>query len=105
MAPTISPKKSWEGFAGSMTAGMVAGAVCVAKLLGGVWWLGIPLGALLVGTATAGDLIESLVKRDLGIKDMGSLLPGHGGLMDRLDSLLPAALVSWLVLSLIVPLH
>lgn len=105
MAPTISPKKSWEGFAGSMVAGMVAGAICVAKLLGGVWWLGVPLGALLVGTATAGDLIESLVKRDLGIKDMGSLLPGHGGLMDRLDSMLPAALVSWLVLSLIVPLH
>jgi phosphatidate cytidylyltransferase len=105
MAPSISPKKSWEGFAGSMIAGMVAGALCVAKLLGGVWWLGVPLGALLVGTATAGDLIESLVKRDLGIKDMGSLLPGHGGLMDRLDSMLPAALVSWLVLSLIVPLH
>jgi phosphatidate cytidylyltransferase len=105
MAPTISPKKSWEGFAGSMLTGMAAGAICVAKLLGGMWWLGIPLGALLVGTATAGDLIESLVKRDLGIKDMGSLLPGHGGLMDRLDSMLPAALVSWLVLSLIVPVH
>src|SRR5438270_856403 len=53
MAPTISPKKSWEGFAGSMLAGMAAGAICVAKLLGGAWWLGVPLGALLVGTATA----------------------------------------------------
>lgn len=103
MAPTISPKKSWEGFAGSMLAGMATGGFCVALLLDGTWWLGTLLGALLVGVATAGDLIESLVKRDLGLKDMGSLLPGHGGLMDRLDSLLPAALVSWLVLSLIVP--
>jgi phosphatidate cytidylyltransferase len=102
MAPTISPKKSWEGFAGSMLAGMAAGAICVATLLDGHWWLGIPLGALLVAVATAGDLIESLIKRDIGIKDMGSILPGHGGLMDRLDSLLPAALVSWLVLSVIV---
>jgi phosphatidate cytidylyltransferase len=103
MAPTISPKKSWEGFAGSMVAGMATGGVCVAFLLGGRWWLGVPLGALLVAVATAGDLIESLVKRDLGIKDMGNLLPGHGGLMDRLDSMLPTAMVSWLVLSLIVP--
>jgi phosphatidate cytidylyltransferase len=62
------------------------------------------MGALLVAVATAGDLIESLIKRDLGIKDMGSLLPGHGGLMDRLDSLLPTAMVSWLLLSVFVPL-
>lgn len=103
MAPTISPRKSWEGFAGSMVAGMATGAVCVAYLLDGTWWLGMLLGGVLVAVATAGDLIESLVKRDLGIKDMGSLLPGHGGLMDRLDSMLPTALVSWLVLSLIVP--
>jgi phosphatidate cytidylyltransferase len=104
MAPTISPKKSWEGFAGSMIAGMAAGGICVAKLLGGSWWVGVLLGALLVSVATAGDLIESLIKRDIGIKDMGSLLPGHGGLMDRLDSLLPAAVVTWLVLTL-VPVH
>jgi phosphatidate cytidylyltransferase len=104
MAPTISPKKSWEGFAGSQLAGMAVGALCVALLLGDAWWKGVLLGALLVASATLGDLIESLIKRDLGIKDMGDLLPGHGGLMDRLDSLLPTAVVAWVVLSVAVPL-
>ncbi len=103
MAPTISPKKSWEGFAGSQAAGMLAGALCVALLLGGPWWAGALTGALLVISATLGDLVESMVKRDLGIKDMGTLLPGHGGLMDRLDSLLPTAVVAWVTLSLVVP--
>jgi phosphatidate cytidylyltransferase len=105
MAPTISPKKSWEGFAGSLTGGMIAGGVCVAKMLHGPWWLGVLLGALLVTLATCGDLIESLIKRDVGIKDMGSLLPGHGGLMDRMDSLLPTAVVTWMLLSLFVPVR
>ena len=103
MAPTISPKKSWEGFAGSQVAGMIAGSLCVALLLGVPWYWGTLVGALLVATGTFGDLVESLVKRDLGIKDMGSLLPGHGGLMDRLDSLLPTAFVAWAVLGIIVP--
>jgi phosphatidate cytidylyltransferase len=103
MAPSISPKKSWEGFAGSLTGGMVAGALCLALLLPGHWWQGVLFGAALVLTATVGDLVESLIKRDLGIKDMGQLLPGHGGLMDRLDSLLPSAVVSWLLLLLFVP--
>jgi len=103
MAPTISPRKSWEGFAGSQLAGMATGAVCVALLLSDPWWKGALLGALLVTSATLGDLVESMIKRDLGIKDMGSLLPGHGGLMDRLDSLLPTAVVAWAVLSLVVP--
>jgi phosphatidate cytidylyltransferase len=79
--------------------------VCVAELLHGLWWLGIPLGLVLVAVATAGDLIESLIKRDLGVKDMGNLLPGHGGLMDRLDSLLPTAVVAWLWLSMFVPIR
>lgn len=103
MAPRISPKKSWEGFGGSLLAGMAAGALSVLLLLDGAWWLGAILGAVLVVTATLGDLTESMIKRDLGIKDMGTLLPGHGGLMDRLDSMLPAAFVSWALLSVFVP--
>lgn len=103
MAPSISPKKSWEGFSGSVVAG-VAGAIATVTLaLDGQWWHGALLGVAVVVTATVGDLVESMIKRDLGIKDMGSLLPGHGGLMDRLDSLLPSAVVSWLLLSLLVP--
>ena len=103
MAPTISPKKSWEGFAGSLVAGMVGGALTVSLLLEGQWWQGVLFGAALVISSTAGDLVESLIKRDLGIKDMGTLLPGHGGLMDRMDSLLPSAVVGWLLLHLFVP--
>ncbi|MFD5829926.1 phosphatidate cytidylyltransferase [Lentzea sp. NPDC060358] len=102
MAPKISPKKSWEGFAGSLTAGVVGGAITVTTLLDGQWWQGALFGAALVVTATAGDLVESLIKRDLGIKDMGTLLPGHGGLMDRMDSLLPSAVASWLLLHLFI---
>ncbi|MGI9063070.1 MAG: phosphatidate cytidylyltransferase [Pseudonocardiaceae bacterium] len=100
MAPSISPKKSWEGFAGSVTGGMLTGALTVTLLLGGLPWQGALFGAAIAVTATVGDLIESLIKRDLGVKDMGTLLPGHGGLMDRMDSLLPSAVVSWVLLSL-----
>jgi phosphatidate cytidylyltransferase len=103
MAPSISPKKSWEGFIGSLVAGTAAGALTLTYVLDGQWWQGLLFGAAIVITATGGDLIESLIKRDLGVKDMGSLLPGHGGLMDRLDSLLPSAVVAWLLLSLFVP--
>lgn len=103
MAPSISPKKSWEGFTGSLLAGVVAGALSLHLLLGGHFWEGMIFGAVIVVVATAGDLFESLVKRDLGIKDMGDLLPGHGGMMDRLDSLLPAAVASWLLLTVLVP--
>jgi phosphatidate cytidylyltransferase len=105
MAPMISPKKSWEGFAGSQVAGLLAGALCVHFLLGGAWWAGALTGAALVISATLGDLVESMIKRDLGIKDMGTLLPGHGGLMDRLDSLLPTAVVAWSLLSIVVPVR
>jgi phosphatidate cytidylyltransferase len=105
MAPSISPKKSWEGFGGSLAAGVITGALALWLLLGGSWWEGALTGALLVVTATVGDLVESLVKRDLGIKDMGRLLPGHGGLMDRLDSMLPAAVVAFFVLGVLVPVR
>lgn len=103
MAPTISPKKSWEGFAGSMTIGMIAGVGTVVYGLDGRWWVGLILGAVGVIMATFGDLSESLIKRDIGIKDMGDLLPGHGGLMDRLDSLIAVAPFAWIVLHYLVP--
>lgn len=103
MAPTISPKKSWEGFVGSMTFGMIAGFLTVAYGLDGRWWVGLLLGAVGVVMATFGDLSESLIKRDIGIKDMGDLLPGHGGVMDRLDSLVVVAPFAWLVLHYLAP--
>lgn len=103
MAPAISPKKSWEGFAGSTVACGLAGALCVALLLGGVWWVGVLLGVVVAVAATLGDLAESLIKRDLGVKDMSSILPGHGGMMDRLDSLVASVSVVWLVLTFVLP--
>jgi phosphatidate cytidylyltransferase len=103
MAPTVSPKKSWEGFAGSALFCAVGGAVLLPTLLDGEAWQGVVCGLAVMVTATLGDLGESMIKRDLGIKDMGSLLPGHGGIMDRLDSLLPAAPVTFLLLSWLVP--
>ena len=102
MAPTISPKKSWEGFAGSTLACIGAGIGSVVWLLDGDWWAGAIVGAIAVLTATVGDLGESMIKRDLGIKDMSNLLPGHGGVMDRLDSLLATAPAVWLLLHLLV---
>ena len=90
LAPKISPKKTWEGFAGSLLAALLAGVLFGIFLLGLTWWQGIIVGALLLGSATLGDLIESLIKRDLGIKDISSWLPGHGGFLDRLDSMLPS---------------
>ncbi len=102
MAPSISPKKSWEGFAGSMIASVAAGVAVVMVALEGPWWAGLALGVAGVTFATLGDLCESLIKRDVGIKDMGNLLPGHGGLMDRLDSLIAVAPVAYLVMYLLV---
>jgi phosphatidate cytidylyltransferase len=95
MAPRISPKKTWEGFAGSVAAAMIAGILVSIFMIHEPWWLGLVLGAVLTLTATIGDLAESLIKRDLGIKDISTWLPGHGGFLDRLDSTLPSAVVAY----------
>lgn len=97
MAPRISPKKTWEGFAGSVLAAVVAGVLVAPLMLHEPIWLGVVLGVVLAGTATIGDLTESLIKRDLGIKDISSWLPGHGGFLDRVDSILPSATVALLL--------
>ena len=102
MAPVISPKKSWEGFAGSVVFCVVIGWALVVYLLDGDWWVGVLLGLIAVVMATLGDLCESVIKRDLGIKDMSQVIPGHGGLMDRLDSLLATIAPIWLLLHYLV---
>nr|WP_233867363.1 phosphatidate cytidylyltransferase [Streptomyces sp. ST2-7A] len=103
LAPRISPGKTREGLLGAVAASVVTGALCMEFLIdGGVWWQGILLGLAVAASATLGDLGESMIKRDLGIKDMGTLLPGHGGIMDRLDSLLPTAPVVWILLLVFV---
>ena len=103
MVPQVSPKKTWEGLGGSVA---LAGAVAIPLTiwwLGSSWWVGLLLALAIVAAGTCGDLIESLVKRDVGIKDMSSFLPGHGGAMDRLDSMLVAGPVAWLVMFLLIP--
>jgi len=99
MAPAVSPNKSWEGFAGSIVFGIITGTLVVHFLIQGPWWMGIIMGIALVVCATMGDLVESQFKRELGIKDMSNLLPGHGGLMDRLDGMLPAAAATYALLN------
>jgi len=103
MAPSISPKKSWEGAAGSALACVIGGIATVILILDGTWWAGAIIGLALALSATVGDLTESTIKRDLGIKDLGSVLPGHGGFMDRIDSLLLSAPLAWALLALFVP--
>jgi phosphatidate cytidylyltransferase len=90
MAPKISPKKTWEGFAGSLIVALIAGSLLGTFMLGVPLWVSLLFGAVLVGSATLGDLVESLIKRDLEIKDISSWLPGHGGFLDRVDSMLPS---------------
>ena len=100
MAPTISPKKTWEGLSGSVVLCLAAGALGMRYLLPGTVWSGLVLGIAAVGAATLGDLVESMIKRDLDTKDMGSILPGHGGILDRIDALLIVAPVAWLLMTI-----
>lgn len=100
IAPQISPKKSWEGLAGSLVVQCLIGVGAFIWIFEAPWWQGLIMGAVLTVTATAGDFAESAIKRDLGVKDMGSLLPGHGGIMDRLDSLVVNAFAAWALFAL-----
>ncbi|MEO5534911.1 MAG: phosphatidate cytidylyltransferase [Pseudolysinimonas sp.] len=97
LAPTISPGKTWEGFAGSIVVAVICGILVtwIIPALGVPWWVGAIMGVLLALVGTMGDLTESLIKRDLGVKDISTWLPGHGGFLDRLDSMLPAAAVAY----------
>jgi phosphatidate cytidylyltransferase len=103
MAPSVSPAKTWEGFAGSLAATAVGGALMLHFMFDIPWWYGAVFGLAVAAASVLGDLAESLLKRDLGVKDMSSLLPGHGGVMDRLDSVLFAAPTAYAVLSLVAP--
>ena len=103
LAPVISPKKTWEGLGGSIALGLVFAWLTVDLLLGGPLWAALVFGVVMVLIGTLGDLVESMIKRDLGIKDMSDLLPGHGGFLDRIDSILYSAPVGWLLLHLLVP--
>jgi phosphatidate cytidylyltransferase len=103
MAPRISPKKTWEGFAGAVVASTAAGVLLALFLLDLPWWAGAIFGVAILLTATLGDLAESMLKRDIGIKDMSSWLPGHGGLLDRLDSILPSTIPALCLYFLLSP--
>jgi phosphatidate cytidylyltransferase len=97
MAPRISPKKTWEGFAGSVAAAFLAGVLLSIFMIHEPWWFGFVFGGVMVATATIGDLTESLLKRDLGIKDISTWLPGHGGFLDRMDSIVLSAAAAYVL--------
>jgi len=101
LVPLISPKKTWEGLAGSIVFTVIGGSLSFHYLMHEHWWIGALVGFMVVFTATSGDLIESALKRDLSIKDMGSILPGHGGILDRLDSALLSAPAVWLAFEVV----
>jgi phosphatidate cytidylyltransferase len=101
MAPKISPKKTWEGFAGAALFAMVVGILLSIFMLDEAWWFGIIFGLIILTTATLGDLGESHLKRRIGVKDMSSWLAGHGGFLDRLDSILPSSLAAFVVFMIV----
>jgi phosphatidate cytidylyltransferase len=101
LAPAISPKKSYEGLVGSLVGTMVGGGLTFHYILGSDYRYGIVTGLVIVFTATSGDLIESAMKRDMSIKDMGNILPGHGGMLDRLDSAIFSAPAFYLALEVV----
>lgn len=101
LAPKISPKKTWEGLAGSLVFTVLGGALTFHYLIHQHWWIGALVGLMVVFTATSGDLIESAMKRDLSLKDMGTILPGHGGMLDRLDSALLSGPAVWLAFEVV----
>ena len=101
LAPAISPKKTWEGLIGSLLFSILGGGLMLSLLFDKHWLLGAAIGVAAVFTATCGDLIDSAIKRDLDLKDMGAILPGHGGMLDRLDSVLLSAPIIWAILTLV----
>lgn len=103
LAPGVSPKKTWEGLVASISAGVLSASIFSNLFWGFQWWIGLLLAGVLLLSAVFGDLAESLIKRDLGVKDMSSVLPGHGGVMDRLDSILPSALITYLFAQIFLP--
>ncbi len=95
MAPNISPKKTWEGFVGALIFTLIGAGLVFQFPLHRAFWEGAVIGVIGTITSTWGDLIESALKRDMGIKDMGKILPGHGGMLDRMDSILFTAPTIW----------
>jgi phosphatidate cytidylyltransferase len=101
LAPRISPGKTWEGVAGGLVLSVTAALLITIRPLGVPWYLAILLGVLIAVAATLGDLAESLIKRQTHVKDSGQFMPGHGGILDRLDSLLFAVIVVFVFAQLV----
>ena len=98
LAPAISPGKTWEGAAAGLAAGLAYAIICAALFHEAAWAPYLGAAALLVVMSIFGDLFESAAKRQAAVKDSGSLLPGHGGVLDRIDSAtasLPLAALLW----------